>query len=1159
MSNKLKLIIISLLSATGCLGAGFVDYRSLLTTDFSTNFPSPFFVGVKTNKFPAFSQFDTNSFLSNGLSLSINTNGTGLSNIIFQVSSTNDFWKTNQAAASSISNKYPGEVLINSKLLIDQGGGDKLGFGEGLSSPYPDVSAFAGIGARYSWPSTMGLFFHNHEGYLLTLGWNNYDAGREPIGRTYSNMSKTEDGYSFSWYNDLNGGSASGMKDLPGNDINSNQRNPAFIIASGVNGVTSEATMRVAISNFFAYGYGTLTNYDFIRAFGIENYFLTNHRDANGVLAWNTNSWPMQTVSRTNLFYYLGTNYFEGWLTLYGDTRPVQTNNTEFDVDAFTGATFWMYPNGPNGIPGGGLMQPMVTPSSKHLDITTFYQWGVGGVTFQDTTTAFAGTPGSAQQLMRGYGGSATWPGSLAYPGVSASSDWFHYYTNRTHGLILNYLWFYPPFPVSFQREANGVALESGVVVNEPGSSGVLRLAIGALRSSIHSLTNWEAGTIHWIPQTDNLLYDGSWNYADCKDLLSVMAITGGDEWIRSASGGVLTNTSFRLTVTNAGQISVWQDQLRGANSGFKVINFGPTNQICYRPLIGGDVAVFFSNEDPSAATNLTVNWGQLNFASNYPAVVTEVWTNALLGSYTNSFTVSVPAASSTVIRFSPANGGGLSNYVSSVSSTANNFWVTNVPEGGIMYSNPATKEVAKFSAGAVGTFVAGQTNATAIMLADAVGSFALGSASGASSLIYADGEGSLAGGQAQAAGTIKTSELGAMAWGHANASGSTILASQPGTFAFGDAITGGTITSSLQGAIAAGRASNGGSILSSGFGSFGFGQAVLNGSANITANASGTLAFGVANGGVIIAHDIGTMAYGDAENGGLIESYGPGSMARGYIGGTNGMIITYGNGTTAWGQAESNSVIKVGDLVAGQNVQKGGSASGYANGIGTIWAHGNGAFVHGVSSNVFGWLTATGQCAVTFGESIRNEAAGGFSFAYGKLFTNNTANSFNVGWNVQPSLQVATNQIALSTDNGTGNVVNRQIVQGGVKTFTTNSATTVVSITLPTSLTCFGAKLSATTEIKSGSDLTSCREDISISAKNLSGTVTATNSQASLISTIPGTTATVVNSWSTSVSSTTVSVQLTSVTSAIQATTSRLIGLRLELDSDSVCVVTWP
>jgi len=1024
-----------------------------------------------------------------------NQGGTNGHNKWVPMSGGDSLWVTNPAAAGSISNKYTGEVLINTKLLIDQGGGDKLGFGEGLSSAYPDVSAFAGLGARYSWPSTMGQFYHNHAGYLLTLGWNNYDAGPEPIGRTYSNMSKTEDGYSFSWYNDLNGGSGSGLKDLPGNDINSNQRNPAFILASGVNNVTSEAVMRTAVSNFYAYGYGALTNYDFIRAFGVENYWLTNHRDASGVLAWNTNTWPMQTVSRTNVAYYLSTNLFELWLMLYGDTRPVQTNNTEFDVDAFTGATFWMYPNGPNGIPGGGLMQPMVTPSSKHLDITTFYQWGVGGVTFQDTTTAFAGTPGSAQQLMRGYGGSATWPGSLAYPGVSASSDWFHYYTNRTHGLILNYLWFYPPFPVSFQREANGVALESGVVINEPGSSGVLRLAIGALRSSIHSLTNWEAGTIHWIPQTDNLLYDGSWTYSDCKDLLSVMAITGGDEWIRSANGGVLTNTSFRLTVTNVGQISVWQDQLRGANSGFKVINFGPTNQICYRPMMGGDVAVFFSNEDPSVATNLTVNWGQLNFASNYPALVKSSWTNdAIIGSYTNSFTVSVPASSSTLLRFSPVSGSGLSNYVQTAISSAvgpgtiNQLAMfTSVSNVGNSILDQVSTNMIEQKSHVSGTFTNLNTNRIYGRYTSANNFETLETIAGS--------------------GSTDVSKIHTIQ-GSSSTNGSTALYIQdswgfePTTPYLGHGA--GDIYPLADNAYNIGSTSSRVKGVTAGpLGFAVFGQAASMSSVNMGA----AYGFGVSDA------DIGVFSGSTTKFAAFLNT---GTGVQGLDLGVRQLMG--GDTDSNWGQRSSYLMFHDNNVVQ----------------IGTNNANGS------VTPS-----TARLQ-GVTVSSGI-DKPGGDLILAGGQ----SSGASTNGNLRIQTGLR--------STSSSTRNsLLDRLIVRADPITLTTNSATTILTFTLPTSLTCVGAKISATTEIKDGTDVATIREEVAISAINKAGTVTATNAASTTIATLATGAATIANVWSTSVSSTTVSVKLTTTTGGIQSTTARLVGVRLELDSDGLSVVNW-
>jgi len=550
---------------------------------------------------------------------------------------------------------------VTSGATFDQGGGVLLSVGRGRTTA-PDVSSFNAGGFLFSALAGNGYFFdtrmagsaaHTTVGFDLRAG-----GGTEPgIIRTYGQHNRTEQGATYTSYDDLGGGSGSALRDLPSpSDVFLNQRNPAFVIACGVSNAANQATMLSAISNFYAAGLGVLTNYNIPLVYEQENFWLKTNRDGSGNLAWRTDLFPMQASSPTNCAWSLRTNNFELWLMLYADSKSPSGANTEIDVDAFTGATFWENPNGANGIPGTGLMQPIVTATSMHNDMTTFYQWNVGGVTFQDTTYG-AGKPECMEQMARLAGASSVFPGSASYPSIIDEAYWPHYWTNRlnNHGMIFNFL--FPPaqLPFNLGLVANGAALESGVVITEPGSSGILRFCIGAMRPVLQFLTNTPAGTVHFIPQTDNLLYDGSWNYADCKDYLSMIAMNGSDEWLRSANGGIVTNTSFARLTTNVNYIRIWQDTLRGPASGLRCLSLGPTNMIFARPLDRGQYALWFVNEDPSVATNLTTALAGLGIPSNTVWTVTESWTNSVLGLATNSYSSTLAATNSQLVILTPS------------------------------------------------------------------------------------------------------------------------------------------------------------------------------------------------------------------------------------------------------------------------------------------------------------------------------------------------------------------------------------------------------------------------------------------------------------------------------------------------------------------------
>lgn len=125
--------------------------------------------------------------------------------------------------------------------------------------------------------------------------------------------------------------------------------------------------------------------------------------------------------------------------------------------------------------------------------------------------------------------------------------------------------------------------------------------------------------------------------------------------------------------------------------------------------------------------------------------------------------------------------------------------------------------------------------------------------------------------------------------------------------------------------------------------------------------------------------------------------------------------------------------------------------------------------------------------------------------------------------------------------------------------TLTTNSATTICTFTVPTSLTVVGGEFSATTEIKDATDVATVHERFAFNAINKAGTVTAAvQSVPTITSPLATGSAGVTTTWTVTVSSTTVSIKCNAVTTGINATTARVLGPRIELDSDGTSVVTF-
>ena len=153
--------------------------------------------------------------------------------------------------------------------------------------------------------------------------------------------------------------------------------------------------------------------------------------------------------------------------------------------------------------------------------------------------------------------------------------------------------------------------------------------------------------------------------------------------------------------------------------------------------------------------------------------------------------------------------------------------------------------------------------------------------------------------------------------------------------------------------------------------------------------------------------------------------------------------------------------------------------------------------------------------------------------------------------------LDIETAQKASGSSSSSNPYQKRLKISSEPVTLTTNSATTVCTFTVPTSLTMVGAKFSATTEIKDATDVAALTEEFRIVAINKAATVTATNSAPSATSYLATGSVGVSTTWTVTVSSTTVSIKCNAVTTGINATTARVYG-RLELDSDGVSVVNF-
>lgn len=153
----------------------------------------------------------------------------------------------------------------------------------------------------------------------------------------------------------------------------------------------------------------------------------------------------------------------------------------------------------------------------------------------------------------------------------------------------------------------------------------------------------------------------------------------------------------------------------------------------------------------------------------------------------------------------------------------------------------------------------------------------------------------------------------------------------------------------------------------------------------NISATGGGAIAFGYSDGEYIIASGTGSLAGGNDDLGDKIEASGAGSFAMGSMGMGGGTILAKGPGSMAFGASQR-----------------------------TIEANAPGAIAMGSTDNADIRAMGTGSIAMGFAYDQSIEALGDgsvamgngvvagpseYTFAFGKGFTNNTAQSFAVGF----------------------------------------------------------------------------------------------------------------------------------------------------------------
>jgi alpha-galactosidase len=179
---------------------------------------------------------------------------------------------------------------------------------------------------------------------------------------------------------------------------------------------------------------------------------------------------------------------------------------------------------------------------------------------------------------------------------------------------------------------------------------------------------NWNSMLSNFDSNSAHASYakPGGWNDPDMLEVGNGGMSTTEDQshfslWAISAAplitGNDLANMSSATAsiLTNSEVIAVDQDS--AGVQGTKVADNGSGQQVWAKRLSGsGNVAVVLLNRGGSTS-NITVNWSSIGLSGS--ASVRDLWAHASRGSFTNSYTASVPSHGVVMLKITAGSGGG--------------------------------------------------------------------------------------------------------------------------------------------------------------------------------------------------------------------------------------------------------------------------------------------------------------------------------------------------------------------------------------------------------------------------------------------------------------------------------------------------------------------
>lgn len=368
--------------------------------------------------------------------------------------------------------------------------------------------------------------------------------------------------------------------------------------------------------------------------------WITNKRDANGLLAINTSAFP----SGTKLIGLVQSNGYKALLDLNKYATPTNEVDLDFTLTA--------------GIVGNAI--PAMTPQTVVPDLHQLIWWGFDGVYAGDEPATR--TPGTELMFTRRMANAVLYTTPQGDPTMRSINS-VTLGTNA-QGRAYSQL---AIFNITLDFGSTPPTTFDDVNVNlYDGTTGWNERIASPPNQAVQQMNYVRAAMLYELPYATHGIAGGTVTTFGCNN--SVLNPSIGDtnsyQWQFSRAAMCLNcifisdspSLAFGANVlnalTNATFLRIHQDPL--CRAPWTIFDNGATNTSArYRELTDGQIALWLCNETNSTAT-ITTTWSQMNLPTNVTYDVFSVWDKTDMGLSNNTFTATISPTNEMLYLLTP-------------------------------------------------------------------------------------------------------------------------------------------------------------------------------------------------------------------------------------------------------------------------------------------------------------------------------------------------------------------------------------------------------------------------------------------------------------------------------------------------------------------------